>query len=64
MRVARRGWDQYHTAEIVRHLADAIDRKVDLKTPDKLVWIDVLSDAIAMSLLRPDEIFSIYASSK
>ena len=46
----------------MRHLAAAIDRKVKLTTPDKLVWVDVLRDAVAMSVLRPDEVFSIHAA--
>lgn len=63
MKVEQRGWGRYHTAEIIRHLAEAIDRKVRLKAPDKLVRIDILGSAIATSVLRPGEIFSIYAPS-
>lgn len=63
MKVEKRGWDQYHTAEIVQRLAEAIDRKVNLETPDKLVRIDVLGTAVAASVLRPGEIFSIYSRS-
>lgn len=61
MQVAKRGWDQYHTAEIIERLAPAIDRKVRLKGPDKLVHIDILGRAVAISVLRQDEIFSVYA---
>jgi len=61
MRVARRGWDQYHTAEIIARLAPAIDRKVRLKAPDKLVRIDILARVVAVSVLRPGEVFSVYA---
>ncbi|HEX8011108.1 MAG TPA: THUMP domain-containing protein [Casimicrobiaceae bacterium] len=61
MEVEKRGWAQYHTAEIIERLAKAIDRKVKLKAPDKLVHIDVLSKAVAISVLRPGEIFSIHA---
>ena len=63
MKVEKRGWAQYHTAEIIQHLAEAIDRKVRLKAPDKLVRIDILDRAVAASVLRPGEIFSIYAPS-
>jgi tRNA(Ser,Leu) C12 N-acetylase TAN1 len=63
MQVAKRGWDQYHTAEIIERLAPAIDRKVRLKAPDKLVRIDILSRAVAISVLSPEEIFSVYAPS-
>lgn len=63
MKVEKRGRTQYHTADIVRHLAEAIDRKVRLKAPDKLVRIDFLGRVVATSVLRPGEIFSIYAPS-
>jgi tRNA(Ser,Leu) C12 N-acetylase TAN1 len=61
MEVEKRGWEKYHTAEIIQHLAEAIKRKVRLKTPDKLVRIDVLGSTVAISVLRPGEIFSIHA---
>lgn len=63
MQVEKRGWPEYHTAEIIQRLAEAIDRKVRLKAPDKLVRIDILRSAIATSVLRPGEIFSIFAPS-
>lgn len=61
MLVEKRGWSQYHTADIIRRLAEAIDRRVRLKAPDKLVRIDILGAAVAVSLLRQGETFSIYA---
>jgi len=63
MKVEKRGWSAYHTAEIIQHLAGAIDRRVTLKAPDKLVRIDFLGSAVATSVLLPDEIFSIHAPS-
>jgi len=63
MQVEKRGWPRFHTAEIVQHLAAAIDRKVRLKAPDKLVRVDILRDAVAVSVLRPGEVFSIHALS-
>ena len=61
MQVEKRGWPRYHTAEIIKRLAEAIDRKVRLKAPDRLVRIDILGSAVAASVLRPGEIFSICA---
>lgn len=61
MQVEKRGWPCYHTAEIVQRLAAAIERKVSLRAPDKLVRVDLLRDAAAVSLLRPGEVFSIHA---
>ena len=61
MKIEKRGWSTYHTAEIIQHLAEAIDRKVALKAPDKLVRSDFLGSAVATSVLPPGEIFSIHA---
>ena len=58
MKVEKRGWRQYHAREIIDHLASSIDRIVDLRHPDKLVRIDVLGPVTAVSLLKPDEVFS------
>lgn len=63
LKVEKRGWPEYHTADIVRRLAEAIDRKVRLKAPDKLVRVDVLGRTVAVSVLRPGESFSIHAPS-
>ena len=61
LQVEKRRWQRYHTREIVEHLARSIDRKVDLRNPDRIVRIDVLGARTAISLLRPGEIFSIRA---
>lgn len=58
MKVARHGWQRYRTPEMVDHLARAIDRKVNLDRPDKLVRVDVVGETVAISVLRPGEIFS------
>ena len=62
MHVEKRGWPEYHTAQIVERLAEAIDRKVNLRAPDKLVRVDVLRERVAVSLLRPGEVFSIHGT--
>jgi tRNA acetyltransferase TAN1 len=59
MKVCKRRWQQYHTSEIVEHLAAGIDRKVDLDNPDWLLWVDILGRDTALTLLRPGEIFSL-----
>jgi tRNA acetyltransferase TAN1 len=58
MEVHKRRWQLYHTADIVAYLAPAIDRKVDLTHPDKIVWVDVIGRETAISILTPEEIFS------
>ena len=63
LKVEKRGWPLHHTADIVRRLAEAIDRKVRLKSPDKLVRVDILGRRVAVSVLRPGELLSIHAPS-
>lgn len=58
MRVNKRRWQAYHTIDIVSALAAQIDRKVNLSHPDKLVWVDIIGNDTAVSVLKPDEIFS------
>jgi len=58
LQIAKRRWEQYHTKDIVAYLAPAIDRKVDLHHPDKLVHVDMVGTQTAISVLRPGEIFS------
>lgn len=53
---------QYHVHDIIAFLAPAIDRKVNLDRPDKLVRVDIIGARTAISVLRPGEIFSIAAA--
>ncbi len=59
MKVKRRRWQHYHTAEIITYLAASIERKVDLSHPDKLVWVDILGRHTAIAVLTPADIFSV-----
>jgi tRNA(Ser,Leu) C12 N-acetylase TAN1 len=59
LRVHKRRWQRYHTAEIVEYLAPSIDRKVDLNNPDKTVWVDVIGHRTAVSLLQSGDSFSV-----
>ncbi len=59
MKVEKRRWNKFHTIEIIEYLAKDIDRKVDLGNPDLLVRIDVLGEKTAISVLEPNEIFSL-----
>ena len=63
MKVEKRCWQMYHTADIIAHLAKAIDRRVNLDRPDKLVRVDVVGRQTAISVLRPGDIFSVNALS-
>ena len=59
MQVNKRRWQAYHTIDIVTALAANIDRKVNLSHPDKIVWVDVIGNETAISVLKSDEIFSV-----
>jgi tRNA(Ser,Leu) C12 N-acetylase TAN1 len=59
MQVDKHRWQKFHTNEIVAYLAPAIERKVDLDNPDKIIRVDVVGKETAISLLIPDEIFSV-----
>jgi tRNA(Ser,Leu) C12 N-acetylase TAN1 len=61
MQVEKHRWQRYRTRDIVVHLARAIDRKVNLDHPDKLVRVDVLGRQVTVSVLRPGDVFSITA---
>jgi tRNA acetyltransferase TAN1 len=58
MKVEKRRWQKYHTIEIIERLASGINRKANLSNPDKLLRVDVVGERTAISLLKPDEIFS------
>jgi tRNA acetyltransferase TAN1 len=59
MTVKKRRWQEYHTIDIVEYLAESIDSKVDLRHPDWIVWVDVVGNETAISLLKPEDIFSL-----
>ncbi len=61
LKIAKHRWERYHTRDIIAHLAGAIDRKVDLDHPDKLVRADVVGNEVGISILRPGEVFSATA---
>jgi tRNA acetyltransferase TAN1 len=45
--------------ELIDTIADVMDRKVNLNSPDKVVNVEVLGEYSAISVVRPDEILSI-----
>jgi tRNA acetyltransferase TAN1 len=59
MVVQKRRWQKYHTIEIIEFLAEGIESKVDLNNPDWIIWVDVVGRETGISLLRPQDIFSI-----
>jgi tRNA(Ser,Leu) C12 N-acetylase TAN1 len=59
MKVRKRRWQQHHSIDIIEYLAADIERKVDLGHPDRIIWIDVVGWQTAVSLLKPEDIFSL-----
>jgi tRNA acetyltransferase TAN1 len=49
----------YTTKELIEGIAEQIDRKVNLESPDKIVMVQVFGEYTAISLVRPDETLSI-----
>jgi tRNA acetyltransferase TAN1 len=59
MEVEKRRYTEYHTDEIIKSLASEIKEKVNLDNPDKILRVDILGSYAAISVLKPEEIFSI-----
>ncbi len=49
----------YTRRQLIDAVADVVDRKVNLESPDKVLQIEVLGEYSALSLARPDEMISI-----
>ena len=58
MTVEKRRYNKLHKIEIIRELAELIDRKVDLENPDKIVQVEIIGKYAGISVLQPNEIFS------
>jgi tRNA acetyltransferase TAN1 len=49
----------YSRKELIDAIADVVDRKVSLESPDMVIQIEVLGEYTALAVARPDEIISI-----
>ena len=49
----------YSRRELIDAIADVVDRKVNLESPDMVIQVEVLGEYTALSVARPDEIISI-----
>jgi tRNA acetyltransferase TAN1 len=47
------------TMSLIRYVAEAVDRKVDLKNPDKIVQIEIIGNTAGISVLKPSDILSV-----
>ena len=59
MKVYKRRWQRYHTIDIVQYLAADIPQKVELGNPDWSLYVNVVGEESAISLLKQDEVFSV-----
>ena len=60
MEVEFRRFTTHDKMEIIEPLAELIDKKVDLRHPDKIVRIEILGNSAAVSVLKPEDIFSLH----
>lgn len=49
----------YSDKQLIDAIADAVDRKVSLDSPDKIVFIQIFGEYTGVSVLAPNEILSI-----
>jgi tRNA acetyltransferase TAN1 len=49
----------YSDKELINALADAVDRKVNLDSPDKIVLLQIFGEYAGISVISPHEIISI-----
>jgi tRNA acetyltransferase TAN1 len=49
----------YSDKQLIDAIADAVDRKVSLDSPDKIVFIQIFGEYTGVSILAPSEILSI-----
>ena len=49
----------YSDKQLIDALADAIDRKVSLNSPDKIVLLEIFGDYSCISVISPHDIVSI-----
>lgn len=48
-----------HSRDFIDAVATDIDRKVDLKNPDKILLIEVVGDVTGLSLIKPSEVLAV-----
>lgn len=49
----------YKRKDLIDAIADVVDRKVNLESPDKVLQVEVLGEYTALCVARPDEIISV-----
>lgn len=60
MRINKRFYERHHTPELIEQLTRHVDRpNVDLEKPDKTIRVEIIGGEAALSLLKPQEHFSV-----
>lgn len=59
MTVEKRRYTRYHKIDLIRELADLMDEEVDLENPDKILRIEIIGKYAGLSVLTPQDIFSV-----
>ncbi len=49
----------YTRRQLIDAIADVVDRKVSLESPDKILQVEILGEYSTLSVARPDEMISI-----
>jgi tRNA acetyltransferase TAN1 len=49
----------YSDAELINAIADVVDRKVNLNSPDKIVFLQIFGEYTGISVVAPQDILSI-----
>jgi len=49
----------YKDRELIDAIADAVDRKVDLDSPDKVVLLQIFGEYAGISVISPNDVISI-----
>jgi len=57
--IVQKRYSRLDRDEIIHTIAENIDRKVDLVSPAKVVWIEILGGITGVSILNPNSIFSL-----
>jgi tRNA acetyltransferase TAN1 len=45
--------------DVIKAIADGIDRKVDLKNPDKIILVEIIGNLAGISVIKPTDVLSV-----
>jgi len=55
----KKRYTELSSRELIRVVAEGIDRKVDLENPDYIINIEILGPKTGVALIKPDDILSV-----